>query len=364
MRIIHTADIHLNSLNDERYKSLEYILNICGVDNLNVDLLTISGDLYDSKKNIFNLKQWLKELFSKYFEKESFFKPNFRILIIPGNHDEDLFNVNDYLGTNVEVLTGKDVCVFDHENIRIIGIPFFKGDFNSIISDIEDVKEDSKINILMVHCTLDFPEFNKEGFGKEGEFRYLPVSTEQLIYLDFDYTLAGHFHSNFIQKPYQKSLDSKKNWFINPGSPVKITKNEKGKRKVCLIDTEENLIKQVELDTFYYDSCQIVFHPYKMEEGFRLLDEFVRNHEKDWNEKNVELDILLEGYITIPEIEFKEKIKEICGDLKYKNKVLQVIHLLNKSLFKRFKEILDQKDLEQDKKEKLINFVIEAFQNS
>lgn len=51
----------------------------------------------------------------------------------------------------------------------------------------------------------------------------LLISTEQLAYLDFDYALAGHFHSNFIMKPYQKSTDSKKNWFIYPGSPVKIT---------------------------------------------------------------------------------------------------------------------------------------------
>lgn len=361
MRIIHTADIHLNSPNDERYKALECILNNCSVDNYNVDLLTISGDLYNSKKDIFNLKKGLKDLFNIYLDKESFFKPNFRILIIPGNHDEDLFNANDYLGSNVEILCGKDVCIFDCEDVRVVGIPFFKGDFDSIISEIEDAKDDSKINMLMVHCTLDFPEFNKEGFGEEGKYRYLPITTEQLIYLDFDYVLAGHFHSNFIKKPYQKSPDSKKNWFINPGSPVKVTKNEKGKRKACLIDTEEDLIRPVELDTLFYDSCHIIFHPYKMKEGFKQLNEFVNNFKKDWDMKKVDLDIFLEGYISIPEIDFKGEIEKICGDIKYKNNVLQVIQLLNKSLFKRFKELLEQKELDQEKKDNLLNFVIEAF---
>jgi len=361
MRIIHTADIHLSSSNDESIKALEYILNICSVDDYNIDLLTISGDLYDSKKDIFNLKRGLKDLFEKYMERESFFKPNFRVLIIPGNHDEDLYDINDYLGANIEPMYGKSVFIHDYEDIRVVGIPFFKGDFDSIISEIEDAKDDSKINMLMVHCTLDFPEFNKEGFGEEGKYRYLPITTEQLIYLDFDYVLAGHFHSNFIKKPYQKSPDSKKNWFINPGSPVKVTKNEKGKRKACLIDTEEDLIRPIELNTFYYESCHIIFHPYKMNEGFKQLNKFVNKFKKDWDMKKVDLDIFLEGYISISEINFKKEIEKICGGIKYKDNVLQVIDLLSKSLFKRFKELLDQKELDQEKKDELLNFVIEAF---
>ncbi len=363
MRIIHTADIHLSSSNDERFKALEYLLNKCNVDDYNVDLLTISGDLYDSKKDIFNLKRGLKDLFEKYMERESFFKPNFTVLIIPGNHDEDLYDVNDYLGARVEPMHGKSVCIHDCEDIRVVGIPFFKGDFDSIISEIEDAKDASKTNMLMVHCTLDFPDFSGIGFGEEGKFKYLPVSTEQLIYLDFDYVLAGHFHSNFIKKPFQKSQGSKRNWFIYPGSPVKVTKNEKGKRKACLIDTEEDLIKPIILDTYFYDSCQIIFHPYKIKEGFKRLKEFVDIYKQAWEKKKADLDIFLEGYISIPEITFKQEIEKICSGIKYTNNVQQVIELLTKPLLKRFKELLDQREIEQEKKDELLNFVIEAFKN-
>ncbi|MCP6719091.1 MAG: DNA repair exonuclease [Patescibacteria group bacterium] len=363
MKIIHTADIHLNKPNDERYQALEFILKECSVDRYNIDLLTISGDLYDNKKDIFNLKRALKELFEKYLEKDSIFKPKFTVLIIPGNHDEDLYDAKDYLGRNVELLCGNDVCIKDFEDVRIVGVPFFKGDFDSVISDLEDARVDSKINILMVHCTLDFPEFNKGGFGDEGKYRYLPISTEQLVYLDYDYVLAGHFHSKFIEKPYQKSPDSKKNWFINPGSPVKVTNNERGKRKLCLIDTEEKLIKPIILDTFYYDSCQITFHPYKMNEGFKQLENFVNIVRKDWDKKIVEVEIDINGYISIPEVKFKEKIDKICEGMKYNNKTLQVIELMNKPLFKRFKELLEQKELENYKKDQILNFVVEAFKN-
>ena len=363
MKIIHTADIHLSSSDDESFKALECILNKCSVDDYNVDLLTISGDLYDGKKNIFNLKIGLRELFEKYMERDLFFKPNFTVLIIPGNHDEDLYDVKDYLGKNVEILYGKNVYIYNFEDVRIVGIPFFKGDFDSIISEIEDAKDISKINILMVHCTLDFPDFNRAGFGDEVKYRYLPVSTEQLIYLDFDYVLAGHFHSNFVKKPYQKSPDSKKNWFIYPGSPVKVTNKEKGRRKACLIDIEEELIKPIILDTLFYDFCHITFHPYKMNEGFDTLKEFVNKIKKYWDMKKVDIEIVLEGYISISEVKFKEEIEKICGGIKYSNRVLQVIKLINKPLFKRFKDLLEQKEMETDKKKELLNFVIEAFKN-
>jgi len=213
----------------------------------------------------------------------------------------------------------------------------------------------------MIHCTLDFPDIRREGCGEEGQYKYLPISTEQLIYLDFDYILAGHFHSNFIKKPYQKNHDSKKNWFIYPGSPVKITKSEKGKRSVCLIDTVEQSIKQIELDTVYFDSCQIRFHPFKMEEGFNEISQFVSQYKKDWEIKKAELEIVLEGYISIPETKFIEKVDKITMGIKYKNKVLQVIELLNNPLLKRFKEILDLKDIDQNKKDEILSFIIEAF---
>lgn len=361
MRIIHTADIHLGNLGDDRFKALECILNNCSINKYNIDLLTISGDLFDGRDNIYDLKRGLRELIDNYMERDNFFKSNFKILIIPGNHDENLYDVTDSLGTNVEILCGKSVCIYDIENLRVLGIPYFKGDFNSIISEIEDCKDTSKINILMIHCTLDFPEIKKEGCGEEKEYKYLPISTEQLIYLDFDYVLAGHFHSNFVKKSYQKSQDSKKNWFIYPGSPVKITKNEKGKRGACLIDITEQNIKRIDLNTLYFDSCYIRFHPFKMERGFNKISQFVSQYKRDWELKKAELEIVLEGYISIPEKEFIEKVEKITDGIKYSNKAIQVIELMNRSLFKRFKEILDQKDIEQDKKDEILNFVIEAF---
>ena len=77
--------------------------------------------------------------------------------------------------------------------------------------------------------------------------------------------------------------------------------------------------------------------------------------------KKADLEIFLEGYISIPEITFKQEVEKICSGIKYKNRVQQVIELLDKPLFKRFKELLEQREIEQEKKDELLNFVIEAF---
>ncbi len=361
MRILHTADLHLRNPKDERFKALECIFDKCSINEEKVDLLTISGDLFDNKENIYNLRVELRNLIEEYGERDSFFKPKFKILIIPGNHDETLYDINDYLGSNVELLCGKNVCSYNTNSLNIIGIPYFKGDFDSIISEIEDAKKSSKVNILLVHCTLGFPEIRREGCGEDREYNYLPISMEQLIYLDYDYVLAGHFHSSYIQKSFQKSQDSKKNWFIYPGSPVKITRNEKGKRRVCLIDTETQFIKPIELDTLYFDTCNINFHPYNMGKGLIELYQFIDKHKQNLELNKAELEISLNGYISIPEKEFKEEVEKITGNIKYKNNVVQVSEILNNSIFIRFKEILDQRDITAEKKEELFNFIMGAF---
>ena len=46
MRILHTADVHLKTLGDERWKALDKVVNVCRKEN--VDLLVISGDLFDT----------------------------------------------------------------------------------------------------------------------------------------------------------------------------------------------------------------------------------------------------------------------------------------------------------------------------
>lgn len=110
MKILHTADVHLGTFGDERWSALQTILNIGKKER--VDVLTISGDLFDEKLDVENLRPKIRELFSNN---------GFDIVIISGNHDCNVCT-DMYFGSDVKVLSdvGKP---FEKEDVRIWGLP-------------------------------------------------------------------------------------------------------------------------------------------------------------------------------------------------------------------------------------------------
>jgi len=54
MKILHTADIHLKEYNDERWEALQELINIGRKEK--IDVLVISGDLFDRNTNAESLR--------------------------------------------------------------------------------------------------------------------------------------------------------------------------------------------------------------------------------------------------------------------------------------------------------------------
>ena len=111
MKILHTADIHLRTYADERWAALERILKV-GKEQ-KIDVLTISGDLFDAENDTENLRPKIQEIFSNN---------GFKILLIPGNHDCTTCH-DMYFGSDAAILTDLDKP-FEEGNVRIWGIPF------------------------------------------------------------------------------------------------------------------------------------------------------------------------------------------------------------------------------------------------
>ena len=61
MKILHTADVHLCDYEDERWKSLEHIIDIGKSEN--IDLFVISGDLFDEDVKSEVLRSKIRGLF-------------------------------------------------------------------------------------------------------------------------------------------------------------------------------------------------------------------------------------------------------------------------------------------------------------
>src|SRR3989304_2726941 len=93
MKILHTADIHLREYGDERWQTLKTLIDIGKKEK--IEVFVISGDLFDEKIDAENLRPKIREIFSNN---------GFSIVLIPGNHDHDVYK-DMYFGEDAKILT-------------------------------------------------------------------------------------------------------------------------------------------------------------------------------------------------------------------------------------------------------------------
>ena len=239
MKIIHTSDIHLSSRKKERLEALEDILKKAGEKK--ADLVVISGDMFDSNEEADILRPQLRKMLSSL---------PYSIIAIPGNHDMEAFSSDMNFGDSIEVLNKLPFEKLEYNDVRIIAIPYANQVFNDLATDLKDSIDDSKINILMIHCSLDIPYLGEDEYGDEKRQAYLPVNSKVLADIGFNFVFAGHFHSRTIE-----SRLSEKTLFFYSGSPVSISRKEKGRRTAVLLDTEKP-IKDQSSNLFFQNSHQ------------------------------------------------------------------------------------------------------------
>ena len=161
MKFIHMADLHLDtplvSLKNnrdlikkrrtEQKQVFRDVINIA--KNENIDFLFISGDLFEQK---FVEKNTIEFLISS-FE----LIPNTKIFIAPGNHDPYIksspYKTFEW-SQNVTIFNG-EVGMFSYDNINIYGIGFTNYEFETDEIEKIEIEDESKLNVLVVHGTLN-----------------------------------------------------------------------------------------------------------------------------------------------------------------------------------------------------------------
>lgn len=113
MRILHTADLHLNTDAPETLEPFDTVLQTAEEEE--VDLLTIGGDMFDSPEDASRLRTDVRDLCSG---------PPFDIVPIPGNHDADIFEQGFDLGTDLETLREQPYGEATIDDVSVIGVPF------------------------------------------------------------------------------------------------------------------------------------------------------------------------------------------------------------------------------------------------
>lgn len=348
MRILHTADIHLRSPDDERWDALGVILD--QAEALSADVLVISGDMFDKHVEAQRLKTQLRELF------EARSTP---VVILPGNHDQKGLGTGDFYGQRVAVLADTAQPV-DFGEVRIVGLPFEDVAAETVLERLLSLKthvREGATNVLLYHGELLDMMPGAGAFGEEDEHEYMPVRLSAFTGLGFDYVLAGHFHRDYDVRRYDGG------YFVYPGSPVSVTKKETGIRHVNLVETGKPP-QPVAVDTRHVVDMDIRLKPFERANPV----ETVRRHLGGIHPKAA-VYLTVGGFTNLgamgmTEKEFEATVRQFENEDSVEEVVTKwqdVSSILDNELFKRFRERLDDSELSPQNRETIQDMVIDAF---
>ncbi len=211
LKVIHTADIHLDSpfsLGDAATSALrreelrDMFRRLCRyAGEQKADLVLIAGDLFDRKfvtKNTIDL-----------VTREFAALPEVRFVITPGNHDyyaPDSIWAKTVFPANVTVFKSESVSSVQYQ-IREHKVDVYGYAFNSISMDhcpfTEYMAEDPEaINILVAHGNM---------LQKNAED--CPITLADIRSTNFDYVALGHIHN------LHEILSEDDQWYGYCGSP-------------------------------------------------------------------------------------------------------------------------------------------------
>ncbi len=351
MKIMHTADLHLRNQNDERWETLLGLTKKAGEKQ--VDIMAISGDLFDRGVDADNLRADIREVFSGN---------GFKIVIIPGNHDHQSYRQGIYLGEDTVILNQPGQS-FSLGEVTIWALPFHQTGGEEIVRELHSISgsiDSGQTNILLYHGELLDTFYSRRDFGEEGETRYMPAKLSYFEGLNIDYILAGHFHSSFDTRRLGDG-----GYFVYPGSPVSITTRETGRRGVNLFQPGAPPEKFL-LDTPHYEQIEVKLDPL----GEGNPSEIVREklHRMHPMAKAI---VNVTGYINsrewgITEKQLVEELKELSREreARINHDFRDVGTILEDDLFRDFNNKLKRRDCSQRRKEQLKEMTIRAMMES
>ncbi len=351
MKILHTADIHLRTVDDERWNALVTLLELGKREK--VDVFTVSGDLFNSGTDADAIRAELRGILSN--------NP-FKILLLSGNHDRDVYEGGRYFGDDVVLMNdvGKS---FMFEDVCIWCLPYVPAGAEEVLRALRFFKElldTQKTNILLYHGELIDAFFSRLDFGEEGPGRYMPLRLSYFSGLSFTYVLAGHFHTRFDVRSLPNG-----GFFVYPGSPVSVSSRETGRRKVNLFEVG-GPPEGRKVDTSYYEELVVTLSPSdesKPVERISKILEAMDPHQK--------LLLTLEGYFNgekcaTDETQLAEEIQRLIRGkpVTFTPLYKDIRSILEDDLFSMFLEKLNRRDFDRNKKAQLYSTAVQAMMNA
>ncbi len=243
MRILHAADIHLDSpLVGLAAKAGDRADELIGATRraftrlvdfaieTEVSLLLIAGDLYDGDWRDFSTGLFFTS------EMARLGRANIPVAVIRGNHDaESQITSRLRLPANVKVFRADraETWVIQELGVAIHGRSFPRRDVTENIAVSYPDAKPGYLNMGLLHTAAT---------GKLGHAPYAPCSVADLAAKEYDYWALGHVHN--------RTVLSTAPWIVFPGNLQGRHANETGDKGATLLTVEDGSITEVEHVSF------------------------------------------------------------------------------------------------------------------
>lgn len=348
MKILHTADLHIREYNDARWQALQELIQIG--QTREIDVLVISGDLFDSSSDAYRLRPKIRELFSGI---------TWPVLIIAGNHDAEAYPDGAFFGETVTVI--RDLLrPVEIEGVFFWGFPYetlMEEEILEYLNLAAGMAQPGAVHLLLFHGELLDITGGWEQYGEEGRHRYLPVKLSYFYPLPWQYVLAGHFHSSFSVHEFREG-----SYFVYSGSPVAITRRETGPRLANLFEIG-SAPAPCPVHSRYYEKMQIRLDPFQTVSPLNIISERLSATPE-------KATILLEisGYFNgaqfnLSEEELYQALSKLSGHrLEIARMEFHDIRaILEDDLFALFWERLSERNLPDADRQALLDYTLKAM---
>lgn len=238
-QFLHAADIHLDSplrglaryqgapveeLQGATRRALTNLVNES--ISREVDLLLISGDLYDGDWPDYNTGLFFSQ------EMARLERASIPVVLISGNHDaQNRITRNLRLPSNVQTLSAQqpETIVFEELGIVVHGQSFAQQAVTEDLSQSYPAPVPGQFNIGMLHTSAD---------GRPGHDTYAPCSVESLKKFGYQYWALGHIH--------QREVLSESPWIVFCGNLQGRHVKEAGPKGATLVTLEKGEIAKIE----------------------------------------------------------------------------------------------------------------------
>ncbi|EAV40421.1 hypothetical protein SIAM614_21365 [Stappia aggregata IAM 12614] len=265
IRILHTADVHLDSplkslaLRDEGLQSTVHTATRTAFTRLvdfalaeDVSALLIAGDLFDGAERSAKTAAFLTGQLDRLKQA------GIPVFYIKGNHDAE----NPLTG---EVSLPENVHVFDgrggrqqlgETDVWIHGVSFSGRQAPDSLLPKFGSPEPDAVNIAMLHTSLA---------GSQGHDTYAPCSVAELSAMGFDYWALGHVH--------KRQVHATAPWIVMPGIPQGRDIGEAGPKSATLLTIEDKTISISEVPTSAAEFLELT-----VDIGSLETDDEIRGH--------------------------------------------------------------------------------------